>query len=211
MTISHMIRRALAPVSAAARRFGRDERASMSVEAVLVAPMLFWAFLATYAYFDVYRVKNLALKANYAVSDLLSRELNTIDMDYITGARNLYRYLTRADDTSWIRVTVVHCSLNCAVSPDATDEDRELSVDWSRGTDDQPAISDENLMIYYDDIIPMIASGERVIIVETTMDYQPVFAPELTGIGDQTFRDVVMTRPRFAPQLCFDGIGCGAS
>ena len=55
-----------------------------------------------------------------------------------------------------------------------------------------------------------LAEGERVIIVETSTEYTPPFSQNLTGIGGRTFVDIVMTRPRFAPQLCWSGIGCGA-
>jgi Flp pilus assembly protein TadG len=198
-----------APLRALTRRFGRDEAASMSVEAALIAPLLFWAFLATFTYFDVYRVKNVAMKSNYAISDLLSRETNVIDMDYLTGTKNLYRYLTQADSSSWLRVSVVHCTDGCAVAGGPNEGERTLEADWSRATDGKPTFSDADIMDHFDNIIPLIATGERVIIVETTMDYDPPFSATLTGITDQTFRDIVMTRPRFAPQLCFDGVGCG--
>lgn len=197
------------PLSAACR-FGRDEGASLSVEAALITPLLFWAFLATYTFFDVYRVKNLSLKANYAISDLLSRETNVIDMGYITGTRNLFRYLTKAQDaTAWLRVTVVTCTDGCAVSPGATDQGRTLAIDWSRATDNHPELTADDISGAFNDVIPLIAAEERVIVVETTMDFDPAFSSTLTGIGDQIFHDVVMTRPRFAGKLCFSGVDCG--
>lgn len=193
----------------AAREFVREEGASMSVEAALIAPTLFWAFLATFTYFDVFRVKNIALKSNYAISDLLSRETNVIDMNYLNGVRNLYRYLTQSDSSAWVRVSVVHCVDGCAVAGGDNSAPRTLAADWSRATDGKSTFSDADINEHFDDIIPLMAAGERVIIVETTMDYVPPFSPTLTGIGDQSFTDIVMTRPRFAPQLCFDGVGCG--
>ena len=65
-------------------------------------------------------------------------------------------------------------------------------------------------MNHLEPIIPWIASGERVIIVETAIEYEPPFSQNLTGIGERNFIDIVMTRPRFAPQLCWDGVDCGA-
>lgn len=209
MSIAKAARTVARPPLSAARRFGRDEGASLSVEAALIAPLLFWAFLATYTYFDLYRVKNLSLKANYAISDLLSRETNVIDSNYITGAKNLFRYLTKSDSSAWVRVSVVHCVDGCAVKGGDNTGPRELSADWSRATDGIATFSDADINDQFDSIIPLLAAGERVIIVETTMDYQPAFSPTLTGIGDQTFNDIVMTRPRFASQLCFSGVGCG--
>lgn len=184
-------------------RFRRDEDASLSVEAVLVVPILLWAFLATYTYFDVYRAKNLALKANYAISDLLSRETTTINANYLLGAESVFRYLTQSDASSWLRVTVVYCEDDCAES------NRELRRDWSRATDGLPTFSDEDVMNYLEPIIPWIASGERVIIVESGVAYEPPFSETFTGVGERNFVDIVMTRPRFAPQLCFEGVNCG--
>jgi hypothetical protein len=211
MFMSDLARRALAPVFAGVHRFRRDDNASLSVEAVLITPLLLWGFLATYTYFDVYRVKNIALKSNYAVSDLLSRETSAIDMNYIDGARNLYRYLTGANGDAWLRISVLRCTEDCAVSPSATSSGRTLVVDWSRGTGDAQALSDEDVMTNYDDIIPVLAFGDQLIMVETSMDYEPIFSSDLTGIGEQTFTDIVLTRPRFASQFCFEGTLCGGT
>lgn len=193
----------------ALRRFGKDEGASMSAEAAIIAPLLFWAFLATYSYFDVYRVKNVALKSNYAVSDLLSRETNVIDMDFINGARNLFRYLTQSDNSSWVRVSVVTCVDGCAVKGGDNTGPRTLAADWSKATNDIPTFSDADINDQLDSVIPLIAAGERVIIVETALQYDPPFSSALTGVTSQVFSDIIITRPRFAPQLCFSGIGCG--
>ncbi|RME15903.1 MAG: pilus assembly protein [Alphaproteobacteria bacterium] len=197
-------------VFAAPRRFARDESASLSVEAAIIAPLLLWTFLATYTYFDVFRYKSLALKGNYAISDLLSRETSTINDDDITGIKNVYRYLTQSNMQSWVRVTVVHCAENCATLNDPG-TDRTLEVDWSASSEaGQDVWTNDTIMDQFNDIVPSIASGERVIIVETRMQYEPPFAAELTGIDTTEFYDVVVTRPRFAPQLCFEGVGCGA-
>jgi len=199
----HPIRHLSRRLTAALGRFHRDDEASLSVEAVLVLPLLLWGFAATYAFFDVYRAKNLSLKANYAVSDLLSRETNPIDMAYLDGTEKVFRYLTRTSSTSWLRVTVVHCTADCTAA------NRTLERDWSKATDNLPTYSNEDIMQHFEPIIPWIATGERVIIVESGMHYTPPFSQALTGVGSRDFVDIVMTRPRFAPQLCWDGLTCG--
>jgi len=180
-------------------RFRREEDASQSVEAVLVIPLLLWAFLASYTFFDVYRAKSLALKANYAISDLISRETEPMDMDYLLGAESVYEYLTQASPDPWVRVTVVYCDEDCGESF------RSLRVDWSKATDSLPTFSDADVMSNLDPIIPWLAEDERVIIVETSVDYEPPFSQNLTGIGERTFIDIVMTRPRFAGRVCWEG------
>ena len=188
-------------------RFHRDEEASQSVEALLIIPLLIWTFLASYTFFDVYRAKSLALKANYAISDLLSRETQTIDMDYLQGAEKVYEYLTQQEADPWLRVTVVYCESDCTAEEESS---RVLKADWSKATDGLPTFSNNDIMSHLNPIIPLLAEGERVIIVETSTEYTPPFSQNLTGIGGRKFVDIVMTRPRFAPQLCWDGIGCGA-
>lgn len=184
-------------------RFAAGEDAGLSVEAVMVLPMLLWAFLAIFVFFDAYRVKNLALKANYAISDLLSRETSVIDMDYIRGSEGLYEYLTRVESDASLRVTVVQCTADCGESS------RTLVRDWSRATDDVEALSNQDIMDSYESIVPWIPQGERVIMVETSLYYVPPFSRAITGLGPRTLTDIVLTRPRFAPQLCFEGVGCG--
>jgi len=182
------------------RHFGRDDTASLSVEAVLILPILLWAFLATFTFFDIYRAKNLSLKANYAVSDLLSRETNAVNTSYLLGLEKVFQYLTQGGDPAWIRVTVVHCSQDCATV------DRQLVVDWSHATDQKPQHTSLDVKNHYDRIIPVIASGERLIMVETSTNYSPPFSQSLTGITARQMTDIVMTRPRFAPQLLWSGV-----
>lgn len=179
-------------------RFRRDEDASLSVEAVLVIPILLWAFLATFTFFDVYRAKNLSLKANYAISDLLSRETNPLNNAYLLGAEKVFKYLTQSGSDSWLRVTVVTCDADC------TTANRELSADWSKATDSLPTFNDADVMTHLEPIIPWLGFGERVIIVETGMAYDPPFSQNLTGVGSRNFVDIVMTRPRFAGWLCWE-------
>lgn len=189
------------PLRRALGRFARDEEGTLSVEAVIILPLLLWGFLATFTFFDAYRVRNLALKANYAISDLLSREIMPVNMDYLLGLEGIYTFLTEGGDPAWVRVTVVRCTDRCD-DPDA----RVVKRDWSKATDGVRTHSNTDIADTYDPVIPMIAKGERVIMVETMMHYEPPFSFGLTGIPERDFRDVVMTRPRFVPKLCWEGV-----
>ncbi len=176
--------------------FARDEDASVSVEAVLILPLLLWAFVASYTFFDVYRDKNLSLKANYAVSDLLSRETTPIDMNYLNGAAKLYKYLTRSPGSGWMRVTSVYCDQDCDLNS------RRLKTHWSKATGSLPTYTDQSLRDILGPTIPWLAAGDQLIVVETGIEYKTPFSRTFSGIGDQTLVDVVMTRPRFS-QLCW--------
>jgi len=200
MNLRHILSRRLAAPFA---RFHRDEEASLSVEAVLVLPLLLWAFAASYAFFDIYRVRSLALKGNYAISDLLSRETEAIDQDYLDGMERVYRYLTSSDQNSWIRVTVVHCTANC-------DQDsRTLEADWSEATGGVATYSNADVMTKLNPLVPWMVQGQRVIVMESSMHYEPPLSQALVGLGQSTFFDTVLTRPRFSEQVCWTGINCG--
>ncbi len=180
-------------------RFGRDEDASLSVEMVLILPLLIWAFLATFTFFDVYRAKTLSLKANYAISDLITRETNEINMQYILGAEKVYEFLTQSEDDSWLRVTQVHC-----IKEGATNG-RKFVVTFSAATEGQTTYTNSTVMDALNPVLPMLAQGERAVVVETAMRYMPPVRENLTGIGPREFIDLVVTEPRFAPQICWEG------
>ena len=186
--------------------FSRHEDASISIEAVLVLPFLLWAFAAMYSFFDVYHARSLAMKGNYAVADLLSRETNPIDMDYLRGTEDIFQYITRSGTSSWIRVTPVRCRRRCD-----DPARRQLRRDWSRATDGHHRLTNTEVNRDYRDVVPMIARGERVIMVETFTNYTPPLNPKLTGIFPRKINDLTMTRPRFGPQLCWVGRYCGNS
>ncbi len=198
--IFHKLRAAIAD-------FQREENGASMQEAVIMFPLIIMAFTAVYSFTDAYRVKSNTLKANYAVSDLLSRTGNIIDMNDLYGMESLFRYMTRTADTdTWLRVTVVFCEEKCDQS------DRELGLDWSRSTKPgvAPPYTEGQIRSALGEAIPVMAEGERLIIVETLKDWTPSFGKNLTGFGGREFIDTVMTRPRFSKQLCFQGVGCGA-
>lgn len=184
-------------------RFSRGEEGTLSVEAVIIWPLLIYGMLATYTFFDVYRAKSLALKANYAVSDLLTRETNMINGDYINGIEKVYEFLTqpRNKSESWVRVTQVHCIKECATNG------RKFVVTFSAATEGQPTYTNATVMDALNPILPLLAQGERAVVVETQTQYYPPVKEIFTGIGPRPFRDTVVTEPRFAPQLCWEDGG----
>lgn len=200
----------------ALRRFCRDESASLSVELILILPLLLWGFLTVITVFDVFRARNLALKANYAISDLLSREVMSIDSAYLAGVDKIFSYLTQGGDNTWVRVTQVVCTDDCT-----SNQDRVMEVDFSRATDGQTALSTSQMRNTIQQHIPLLPSGQWAIVVETSVDYEPPFLPPLDILfkrpdGEDkeinwgytkknTFVDIVVTEPRFGPKLCWTG------
>lgn len=169
------------------RRFRDDTRGSVSVEFVLVMPFLFWAFMATYVYFDGYRQSAQNLKAAYAIGDMISRETEAINDTYIDSMQEVLRLMTRANMPVKLRVTVVRWD----------EDDDRYYVDWSesRGYGDPRTDGD---MADIAARLPVMPDNERVILIETVGTYQPLFD---VGIGTKSLKNFVFTRPRFAPQV----------
>lgn len=168
------------------RAFRDDTDASVTVEFVMAAPMLFWALAACYVFFDGYRQSAVNLKAAYTIGDMISRETDAIDNDYLDSMYALHRLLTRATSSTTLRVTVVHWD----------EDDNRFYQDWSqtRGSIDPLTTSEVSLLT---DKLPTMPNAERVILVETTNSFIPTFTN--VGLGTLSLDNFVFTRPRFAP------------
>lgn len=177
------------------RRFGRDESGVLMAEAIIVLPFMLWSYLALFVYWDAYRSVNTAQKAAYTISDMISREMVTLPVNYITGMRDLMRYLIDSDQTVRIRVSSVTWS----------DDNARFEVDWSRSPDNvMPPLTTSTIanLAYR---IPAMADGDRVMIVETEVSYHPAFN---VGMNDEVLKQFVVTRPRFIPKICMTGVTC---
>jgi len=169
------------------KRFRARTEGSLSAEAVLVLPLLVWAYIGLFTLFDAFRVQNLNVKASYTIGDLLSRETNYVTPDYIEGLLNVYRVMTQAQHQTILRVT--------AIRYDADDDEHILL--WSHSTPGRQAVTENTL----DDIldhVPVMADADTVTVVETVAGFVPLFN---IGIEPLFFENTVVTRPRFAPQI----------
>ncbi|MCV6824946.1 MULTISPECIES: TadE/TadG family type IV pilus assembly protein [Halocynthiibacter] len=180
------------------RRFAKRDEGSMSVEAILMFPLLTWAYVATFAFFDAFQARSVNLKATFTVADMISRELNTVDADYIDGLLKLFNSLAdSADEETWLRITSIRCVSDC----DIGDENpRVLSNEWSYATGSTPALTQETLMSF-DGAIPVMPEDDYVLMIETNMSYQPTFN---VGLPVLEMNEIAVTRSRFVPRLCWE-------
>lgn len=169
--------------------FAEDRRGSVTVEAVIMLPLLFWAYCALFSFFDAYRQTSINQKAAYTISDALSRETAPIDDEYLDAMRDMLQFLTRSGSERRLRVSVIRYDANTTTH----------TVEWSqtRGTVSALSGGDLGTMAHN---LPVMVDEERLILVETWTDY---VAPFNIGLNDTTIPTFVFTRPRFAPQLLF--------
>ena len=85
------------------RRFAAAESGALSVEAVIIFPILLWAFIAMFVFWDAFKAQNINLKATYTVADLISREDDPIDAAYVDGMNDVYEFLIARDDGNDLR------------------------------------------------------------------------------------------------------------
>lgn len=171
--------------------FSQDSRGSVTVEAVIMLPILFWAYCGLYTFFDAYRQTSINQKAAYTISDMLSRETDPpLNADYLDSVYSLLDFLTRSNTERRMRVTVVRYD----------QDNNEHHVQWSqvRGTVD--ALEDADVATLANRL-PVMVDEEQLVLVETWTEYD---APFNIGLNDKTISTFVFTRPRFAPQLLFD-------
>ena len=180
--------------------FARDERGSFSIEAILMFPMLVWAFMALYVFFEGLRESNINLKATYTVADLLSREDNEVDELYISNMNVIYQWLARSQSNVRMRMSVVHYdeatdshNLYCSIGVGVED----MLQEWV-----EPTVTPH---------VPIMADASAAIVVETWVDYEPIMEIPLISIGleETEIYNIVVTSPRVADQFKCDGIGDG--
>lgn len=185
------------------RLFKSDDEGSMAVEALLVFPLLWWWYIASFQFFDALKENNINIKASYAISDLISRESGGVNQAYIDGLNRIFDFLIGVDptgDVTWIRVTSVTWD----------DGANRFNTVWSRATKGKVAHTDGSIDTI-SDRIPLMADGDTAIVVETAMQYAPVITWNPFNFGSLTRRDFanfVVTRPRFGSCIPIDGGGC---
>ena len=169
------------------RNFSRDEDGSMTVETVLVLPMLFWAIMASYAYFDGYRQSAANVKAAYTISDLVSRETREINDAYIDSMKEMMELMVKAESGTRMRITLITYS----------EADDYHYVRWSADRGLGGKLTDAAVAALRDQLPPM-PDADTLILVETENDYVPKFD---VGLNDVTFENFVFTRPRFTNEI----------
>ncbi|MFK7751455.1 MAG: TadE/TadG family type IV pilus assembly protein [Sedimentitalea sp.] len=171
--------------------FWQDTRGNISVEFVLAMPILFWTFMAIYVFFDGYRQSAMNLKAAYTISDLVSRETDPINDDYIDSMHAMFKLLTRATSPTAMRISVVRWD---------EDADRYF-VDWSADRGFGSELNNATVSAV-ESKLPTMPDAERVILVETTNTFVPLYGG--VGMDNIDLDNFVFTRPRFAPQVVWE-------
>lgn len=180
-------------------KFKADEDGTMSIELVLVVPLLVWALLSTFVYFDVFRVEANSNRASLTLAEMFSRETTPITSEFLNSAREVLRTLTFEESSPDYRVTVYRYRPS---------DDSYLRV-WSRHRGLDQTLRNEDLaLLQAENKLPKMNSIDHAILIETRIEYDAPFSIGLspftgTSLDDVTFTTFTVIRPR-ASKLCFD-------
>lgn len=174
-------------------RFRREENGILSVEAIMVFPLVIWSIWASYSFFDGYRQSARNLKASYAVADVISRERTTINATYIDTLYGLLQ--TMVADRSDVSMRITYLVYK--------DEGKVHRVEWScvRGETFQKWSTETFEQIK--GRLPEMTDEGKMIVVETEDLYR---RPYQLGFGDNEFTmsNFVFTQPRHFDQIRID-------
>lgn len=171
--------------------FLRDTHGSVSVEAVLIIPLLIWGMVSTYVFYDGFRHKTRVHVAANTVVDVLSRQTATITPQFVEDLNNVFDTLATMRGSTSMRIT--------SVAQTAADDAPIIA--WSHGTRGIPAAQ---TLTDLTGAVPPILTGEAVVVLETFGTWQPPFP--LLGLERMVGLNIqVTTRPRFVPWLHYEG------
>ncbi len=176
-------------------KFIRKEDGSLSVEAVVMAPLLIWALAAMFVSWDAFKTITISKKATYTIADALSRETNVVTPAYLIAMHETYDYLMGRDEPHALRITVLETVYDLDLQKDV------VKLVWSEGTG---GIEGYTSLAPIKNRVPKFAAGDQMIFVESEQSWAPAFG---VGLGTFRLRDVAISRPRFAGALKWDAMG----
>lgn len=178
------------PVLAALRRFRSEEEGSLTIETLIALPLLVWVHLMALVFFDAYHSQSVSVKAIYTLADALSREAE-VTPAYMDGLEDLHRFLVPDSGGHRLRITTFRFN----------DDQDAYEVVWSRSRGGPAQLTTATLLPYVQGgRLPPMTHGDVAVMTEGWVDHEP--AADL--LDPFTYDDMVVTRPRLAPQLCWN-------
>ena len=174
--------RALAGRAAA---FLRDEEGNVSIETVIVLPLLLFLTTGGLTYWNAFNSNSRTAKVAYAMADIMSRHTVVDD----TEMNKLYQLQNKMLPGNVLERSVRISSI-CL-------EDGEYRVLWSYSqaggdTVARPRLTDADVPV---GLMPTMAPQDSVILVELNGSWMPQFLN--VGIRGATWTNELVIRPRF--------------
>jgi hypothetical protein len=179
------------------RNFLRDDRGSITIEAMLMMPILVWCYLGVFVFFDGYRAQAINEKTSYTLGDTLSRETGYVTPAYVDSLFQLTRVMVQRTTGVRMRISVIRYN----------QADDSYRVVWTQVRGGAIALTN-TMLNSMEDAIPELPNNEKIILTETWVDYEPDYE---VGMDEFTFYNIVPTDIRFANQLCYNTLNTGGT
>ncbi len=187
------------------RRKVSCEAGTVTLEFVLLFPLLVAWFLGSFIYFDAYRSNALTAKVSFTVSDLIARSASLTEARLGEFYDIQKRMLPSRIEQSWMRVSSI-CYLEREVAGGETEG--EYRLHWSTTFDsfyDEDAGEEPNILKFTKDeeipveLMPLMADGDTVIFTEVFGVWTPIAEQwsGYVGLREMTWANRLVERPRF--------------
>ncbi|MEO1551632.1 MAG: TadE/TadG family type IV pilus assembly protein, partial [Pseudomonadota bacterium] len=193
------------------RRFLQDDRGTITVEFVLIFPILALWLGASFIFFDAFKTTSQAAKAAYTIADMVSRQ-PVVPNSYIDEMHLLQeKLLPRTPPGKWLRMTSIQYIEDPDNDGDGLPDATYHKVLWSRA---KPLVADQdgntNEMQDADiptEIIPTMSANDTVVLVENFVPYSSIPIPLLNQLNftGLEWRNRIPVRPRFSSQVVLNG------
>lgn len=172
-------------------QFRRNDAGTVTIEFLIVMPLIALLLMASFVFFDSYKRYRDAQNITFTVSDIISRYTEIADVN-IEDLNNIFdAVMGTSNGDTYLRVTSI------------TEYFGTMQIDWSRTTNN--AVAYTTLADIPTEDVPILSTGETVIIVESSYPYQPgFFAP---GITAKEYLNRFIVTPRFAGKLEYVAAG----
>lgn len=189
-------------IRASLRRFRRNESGLASAEMIIVLPVYLFCIIGTFTFWDAYDVVNRTQKAAYSVSDLVTRKQDEVTEAYVNGMFGTMQYMM--GPALPVRTRITSLFYNGA-------QDR-YEVIWSRSSYTGVPRLTTGTISQIQSHLPEMSDGDALMVVETRVEFTPILgtvARALNALDSDTMETVIVTRPRFLPKICMQGVACG--
>lgn len=171
-----------------------SEKGSISVETVIILPVVFWALMASFTFTDAFRAKTGLQRAVFTTGDFMSRvRANSVSPEFMRGAHEFLVLAAQSPNPVSMRMSLI-----------GWDPDNETyRVVWSFGerSGGRGRMTDDFLEEVLAQRLPKISLGETVLVTEGWMEYDPPFS---VGLRPQRFAEIAVFRPRFATGIRYE-------
>lgn len=164
-----------------AKFFGRNESGATIVEFALLAPVLLVVMLGSITAFDLFRTMQNVEKATFTVGDMLSR-LKSISDATLADKLEFMHHVAPSSRNGGLRVSSI------------AKKNGIFDLRWSESVGENVPTTPIRT-----DILPDIAEGDTVLLTESFVPHEAMFAG--LGLSDITFSATAVHRPRFVTAI----------